>query len=68
MDPEIVALGSIVISSLVGNAVQDAWTWGKGRLVALFVRDGAEEAAVGDELEQARRQALEAGRPATRTR
>ncbi|MBP5880684.1 hypothetical protein F3K37_42010 [Streptomyces sp. LBUM 1477] len=28
--------------------------------MALFVRDGAEEAAVGDELEQARRQALEA--------
>ncbi|WP_215449535.1 hypothetical protein [Streptomyces sp. ATCC 21386] len=60
VDPEIVALGSIVISSLVGNAVQDAWTWGKGRLVALFVRDGAEETAVDDELEQARRQALEA--------
>ncbi|MFJ2021537.1 hypothetical protein [Streptomyces nodosus] len=29
--------------------------------MALFVRDGAQEAAVGDELEQARRQALEAG-------
>ncbi|MGW5098138.1 hypothetical protein ACWEQM_27000 [Streptomyces nodosus] len=60
MDPEIIALGSIVISSLVGHAMQDVWTWGRNRVVALFVRGGAEEAAVGDELEQARRQVLEA--------